>query len=147
MTFFKLSIFILTLMFSSVLGFSQKDLNLDDAVMNQYRKYAPDRVSNFEWIPESTDYSFLDEGRTILVKSSPNSNQIDEIINISDVNNILGTEFRIFYSVSWLNKTELLLSYQQNYYSINIETKEGEKLGRIEDESASSPKYESNSNK
>ncbi|MBT5439681.1 MAG: hypothetical protein HOK92_10835, partial [Flavobacteriales bacterium] len=84
MTFFKLSIFILTLMFSSVLGFSQKDLNLDDAVMNQYRKYAPDRVANFEWIPESTDYSFLDEGRTILVKSSPNSNQIDEIINISD---------------------------------------------------------------
>ena len=147
MKLFKLSIFCLTLFFSCVLGFSQKDLNLDDAVMNQYRKYAPDRVANFEWIPESTDYSFLDEDRTILVKSSPHSNQIDEIIKISDVNNILGTEFRIFYSVSWLNKTELLLSYQQNYYSINIETKEGEKLGRIEDESASSPKYESNSNK
>ena len=64
MKLFKLSIFCQTFIFSCLLGFSQKDLNLDDAVMNQYRKYAPDRVANFEWIPASNDYSFLDEGRT-----------------------------------------------------------------------------------
>ncbi len=144
MKLFKLSFLCLTIMFSYVLGFSQKDLNLDDAVMNQYRKYAPDRVANFEWIPETSNYSYLEEGRSVLVKSSPNSNQIDEIIDISTVNKILKTEFRIFYSVSWLNKNELLLSDNQSFYSIDVTNKTGVRIHSLED-NASSQKYESNS--
>ena len=144
MKLFKLSIFCLSFVFSCVLGFSQKDLNLDDAVMNQYRKYAPDRVANFEWIPETSNYSYLEEGRTVLVKSSPNSNEIDEIIDIATVNKILKTEFRIFYSASWLNKNELLLSDNQSFYSIDVTNKTGVRLHSLE-ENGSSPKYESSS--
>ena len=120
MKLLKYSIFCLSFVFSCVFGLSQKDLNLGDAVMNQYRKYAPDRVSNFQWIPETSNYSYLEEGRTVLVKSSPNSNEIIEIIDIASVNKILKTEFLIFYSTIWLNKNELLLSDNQSFYSISV---------------------------
>ena len=144
MKLFKFSIFCLSFVFSCVFGLSQKDLNLGDAVMNQYRKYAPDRVSNFQWIPETSNYSYLEEGRTVLVKSSPNSNEIIEIIDIASVNKILKTEFRIFYSTIWLNKNELLLSDNQSFYSIDVTNKTGTRIHSLED-NASSPKFETNS--
>ena len=117
---------------------AQKDLNLEDAVLNQYRKYAPDRVTNFQWIPEGTEYSFLTEKRTQLVKSNIQSDAIEKIISIADVNKILGTEFPVFYSTEWLDTDKLLLSNGESYYTVNIATKTGETIHSLE-EGASSP--------
>lgn len=122
----------------------QKDLNLEDAVLNQYRKYAPDRITNFQWIPGGTQYSFLDDNRTVILKSDVNSDVISSILSIDEANKILGTKSEIFYSTKWLNENELLLSGGGSYYIINISTKSGKKIHDLE-ESAADPIYESNS--
>ena len=123
---------------------AQKELNLEDAVLNQYRAYAPDRISNFEWIPGGTEYSYLLENRTKIVKSNANSKEIQDVISIAKVNEILGTNFPIFYSTKWLSKNEILLSNGQSYCTIDIASKSGEKIHVLE-ENASEPAYESNS--
>ena len=125
--------------------YAQKDLTLDDGVMNQYRKYAPDRISNFAWIPGSNDYSFLDEGRTKLVKSNPTTDKVTTILDIEEVNEIMNTSYDIFYSVSWINKNEILLEDGYSFIKINLETKKGESFWT--DEGESNPLFEAKSGK
>ena len=124
---------------------AQKDLSLNDAVMNQYRKYAPDRIANFEWIPGSNDYSFLDEGRTKLVRSNPTTDKVTTIIDIEEVNEIMNTSYDIFYSVSWINQNEVLLKDGYSFIKINLETKKGESFRT--DEGESYPLFEPSSGK
>ena len=38
---------------------AQKELTLEDAVMNQYRAYYPERSVMVTWIPNTSNYSFL----------------------------------------------------------------------------------------
>ena len=124
---------------------AQKDLSLDDAVMNQYRKYAPDRIANFEWIPGSNDYSFLDEGRTKLVRSNPATDKVTTIIDIEEVNEIMNTSYDIFYSVTWINENEVLLEDGYSFIKINVENKKGESFWT--DEGESNPLFEPSSGK
>lgn len=142
---FKLTIFTLSIILLGLSAFSQKDLNLDDAVMNQYRKYAPDRIANFKWIPNSNDYSYLDEGRTKLVRSNPSTEKVTTLIDISEVNEMMNTSYDIFYSVSWLNKNEILLEDGFSFIKINLETKKGE--GYWTDAGEHSFSFEPNSGK
>ena len=136
----KLTIYSTTILFFSILTHAQKDLSLDDAVINQYRKYAPDRIANFEWIPGSNDYSFLDEGRTKLVRSNPTTDKVTTIIDIEEVNEIMNTSYDIFYSVSWMNENEVLLEDGYSFIKINLETKKGESFRT--DEGESNPLFE-----
>ena len=145
MKYFKLTIYPITILFFSILTHAQKDLSLDDAVMNQYRKYAPDRITNFEWIPGSNDYSFLDEGRTKLVRSNPTTDKVTTIMNIDEVNEIMNTSYDIFYSVSWINENEVLLEDGYSFIKINLETKKGESFWT--DEGESNPLFEPSSGK
>lgn len=145
MKYFKLTIHSTTILFFSILTYAQKDLTLDDGVMNQYRKYAPDRIANFAWIPGSNDYSFLDEGRTKLVKSNPTTDKVTTILDIEEVNEIMNTSYDIFYSVSWINKNEILLEDGYSFIKINLETKKGESFWT--DEGESNPLFEAKSGK
>ena len=145
MKYFKLTTCSITILFFSILTHAQKDLSLDDAVMNQYRKYAPDRIANFEWIPGSNDYSFLDDGRTKLVRSNPTTDKVTTIINIEEVNEIMNTSYDIFYSVSWINENEVLLEDGYSFIKINLETKKGESFWTEEGES--NPLFEPSSGK
>ena len=47
------------IMASSALVLSQKELSLEDAVMQQYRKFYPDRLTGFQWLPNTTQYVYL----------------------------------------------------------------------------------------
>lgn len=145
MKYFKLTIYPITILFFSILTYAQKDLTLDDGVMNQYRKYAPDRIANFAWIPGSNDYSFLDEGRTKLVKSNATTDKVTTILDIEEVNEIMNTSYDIFYSVSWINKNEILLEDGYSFIKINLETKKGESFWT--DEGESNPLFEAKSGK
>ena len=145
MKYFKLTIYSTTILFFSILTYAQKDLTLDDGVMNQYRKYAPDRIANFAWIPGSNDYSFLDEGRTKLVKSNATTDKVTTILDIEEVNEIMNTSYDIFYSVSWINKNEILLEDGYSFIKINLETKKGESFWT--DEGESNPLFEAKSGK
>ena len=145
MKYFKLTIYSITILFFSILTHAQKDLSLDDAVINQYRKYAPDRIANFEWIPGSNDYSFLDEGRTKLVRSNPTTDKVTTIIDIEEVNEIMNTSYDIFYSVSWMNENEVLLEDGYSFIKINVETKKGESFWT--DEGENNPLFEPSSGK
>jgi len=139
----KLLLPFILLVFSNLL-FSQKDLNLEDAVLQQYRKYAPDRITNFQWLPNSTKYSYLNKDRGTLLMSDVNSKEVDVVLTIPEANKILNSDFHAFYYILWKNENECVIHDRSSFYQLNIESKTGKRLHKLEEE-ANSPEFELNS--
>ena len=49
------------LFISPLLNAQKKELSLKDAVMQQYRKFYPNFVRSFQWIPNKNEYSFTEK--------------------------------------------------------------------------------------
>lgn len=109
--------------------FAQKELSLADAVMEQYRKFRPDYVFNFQWVPNSSDYSYID-GFTLLVVYDSKKKKKTEL-NIEDVNKVLGVELRWFSGMKWISNSEFLLSTGTQFFSYDYKKKTGRKLLEI----------------
>ena len=139
----KLILPFILLVFSNFLV-SQKDLNLEDAVLQQYRKYAPDRITSFQWLPNSTKYSYLNKDRGTLLMSDVNSKEVDVVLTIPEANKILNSDFHAFYYILWKNENECFIHDGMAFYLLNIEAKTGQRIHRLEEEAASS-EFESNS--
>ena len=131
------------LVFSNFLV-SQKDLNLEDAVLQQYRKYAPDRITNFQWLPNSTKYSYLNKDRGTLLRSDVNSKDVEVLLTIPGANKILNSDFHAFYYILWKNENECVIHDRSSFYLLNIESKTGNRLHKLEEE-ANNPEFELNS--
>ncbi len=123
---------------------AQKDLNLEDAVLQQYRKYAPDRVVGFQWLPNNSQYIYLSDDRQTLLRSDVKSKKVEVLLTIEEVNEILGADFYVFYNIIWKNENECYLHNYQSYYELNLKSKSGRRIHRLEEE-ADSPEFQVNS--
>ena len=66
----------------SALAFAQKkQLTLKESVTQQYRAFAADKMSMFQWIPNTTDYTYL-EGFTVLKKVNVKGGTADVLMTI-----------------------------------------------------------------
>lgn len=117
----KKSIFFLFLIFSGV-SIAQKELTLSESVMEQYRKFYPERPLMFKWIPNSTDYTFL-KNYTTLMKSSVKAKSDTEWMTIADVNVIAETKFSWFSGFEWINENEFSINNGNEFAIINAKTK------------------------
>lgn len=102
----------------STFSFTQKELTLSDAVLEQYRKFYPERVAFFKWIPGKTEYTYL-KGYTTLVKSSVNAKSDEDWMTIAEVNKLAGTKFQWFSGFEWLNANEFLINDGQSSVVVN----------------------------
>jgi dipeptidyl-peptidase 4 len=102
----------------------QKELTLEESVLGQYRQFYPEHIFGFEWIPKSTNYSYLD-GYVNLKKGGLNSTEEKTILTIADVNAALGAQLYYFQNFKWKSATKFYVGDEQNYYLFNLETKSG----------------------
>jgi len=120
---------------STILLFShfvtgQKQLTLEDAVLNQYRAYYPENIFGFNWLPNSTDYAYIDGFVKLkIVKSGKHEN-----ISISDVNEALNSELRWFSGLEWKDASSFYLIDNTKYYLYNYVTKSGKKIAEFDEE-------------
>ena len=113
------------------LNAQKKDLSLKDAVMQQYRKFYPDFVRSFQWIPNKNEYSFT-EKQSLYTASIKNQKKI-EIATIQEVNENLKAELYGFYSLKWKDENKAFLNDGRNYYCYDFSTKRGKTLFSIKD--------------
>lgn len=131
-----LSLFLLPLFLTAQL----KELSLKDAVMLQGRSFAPDRITGFQWLPASNNYSFLSKNWQSLFLSDPKAKTDTEIANIQDVNTACGVQFQGFIGLKWLNDKEFLLDNGSQIVSYNYSTKSGKLLQTLP-EKGENPKF------
>ena len=116
---------ILFLLVNAAICFGQaKELSLNYAVMQQYRTYGPDRITSFQWLPNSSSYSFLSKNMQTLYKSNvteaSSANPPLAWMTIAEVNKILSTELTYFSGLQWIDESHCYLNDGQKYYYLDL---------------------------
>lgn len=115
--------FILFVLLSSV-TVAQKELTLEDAVMQQYRKFLPKQPAMLQWIPGTNEYSYL-EGYIKLMKGSTSQTTDVQLLTIQELNSALNSELNWFSGLEWKNANEFYVNDGSMFYSYNLTTKTG----------------------
>ncbi len=116
---------------SAIQANAQKELTLQDAVMNQYRAYYPQNTLMFNWIPGTTNYSYLSADYQTLLEGNIKNDKSKTIITTADITEITGEQARYVNVVEWKDATHFYTVTTENYYLIDVANKTGEKLTLI----------------
>jgi dipeptidyl-peptidase-4 len=127
----KKLLFLLLLSTSAIA--QKKEISLNEAVLQQGRKFAPDRITNFQWIPGGSAYSYCSKDWTTLFKSDVSSQKELELTKITDINKVLSTDFPNFFGMEWINDHEIRLNDGSKVYSYDVNSKMGKKILRVEE--------------
>ena len=87
----------------------KKELTLEQAVLNQYRGFAPDKMPFFKWIPESENFTFL-KGYTTLMRGSTKSKEFEKLYSIQEINTLLNSKLNWFSGFEWKDKNTFYIN-------------------------------------
>ncbi|MEX2485778.1 MAG: DPP IV N-terminal domain-containing protein [Brumimicrobium sp.] len=123
-----MKIFLSALATTFLIGiYAQKNLTLEEAVMGQYQQFKPKSIFDFNWVPDTDDYSYL-ESYTNLMYANVKEKKADTILTIKDVNETLDVKFQYFSGFKWKNKTSFYLTYKNQVILFDYKNKSGEKV-------------------
>jgi dipeptidyl-peptidase-4 len=112
-------------LFIGTIWSQKQELSLKDAVLGQYRTFGPDRMYNFQWIPGTDSYSYVEKTYQRLYKSTVKSKDSIELLSIQQFNTTLGAELYNFYGLEWISKDEFTVNDGLHFYRFNVDTKKG----------------------
>ena len=121
--------------------YSQKTLSLEDAVMQQYRAFYPERVVGFNWLPNTTKYVYMSADRATLYKSNVSSQKEQILMTKEQLSEILETDIRGFYPLKFINEDVFHMNNGSSFFEVNLKNRSGKTLHILE-ESASAPLFE-----
>ena len=118
--------------FISVSIFGQtKQISLEDGVVQQYRKFRPDQMLGFQWIPDTNAYIYFENLGQKVVKANATDTEATDFINLADVNKALNTNLRSFFGLEWKDNSTIILSEGNKYYQYNVASKTGKLVSEL----------------
>jgi dipeptidyl-peptidase-4 len=108
-----------------------KKISLEDAVLQQNRKFGADKLTGFQWIPNTSNYSYYTDSWTKMMSANVAKKEATELVKLSDINSALGTKLKNFFGIQWMDTTTILISETGKFYSYNINSKSGKLLQEI----------------
>ena len=124
-------IFVAIVLFIATSNFAQqKQISLEEAVLLQGRKFGADKLTGFQWIPNTNDYVYFTDSWTKMVSVNALKSNQKEVVTLSEINAALGTNLRNFYGVQWIDSSTILITEKSKYYSYSIPSKSGKQLNR-----------------
>ena len=108
-----------------------KKFSLEEAVLQQNRKFGADKLTGFQWIPNSSNYIYYTDSWTKMMSANVTKKDAVELVKLNDINTVLGTKIKSFFGVQWIDSTTILISETGKYYSYNINTKSGKLIQEV----------------
>ena len=105
-----------------------KKITLEESVLQQGRKFGADKLTGFQWIPNTNKYTYYTDAWTKMVSASTTDTNAKEIITLSEINSALGTKLKNFFGTQWIDATTILISENGAYYSYSVASKSGKKI-------------------
>ncbi len=102
-----------------------KKITLDEGVLQQNRKFGADKLTGFQWIPNTTKYVYYPETWTKMMIASTTNAKAIELVTLVDVNTALGTKLKNFFGTEWLDANTILVSENGKYYTYSLDSKTG----------------------
>jgi dipeptidyl-peptidase 4 len=122
-----------TIICSSPSFTQKKELTLDESVTQQHRKFAPDKMQSFQWIPNTDSYTFL-QGYTTLMKASVSNIEAEKWYGIDEINAITGAHLKWFSGMQWKDRNTFYLTDGREYCSFNTSTKTGKVFANLSED-------------
>ena len=118
--------------FSLFLAFTSqaqlKKITLEDGVLQQGRKFGADRLTGFQWIPNSNKYVYYTDGWSKMVTASTSDKKTSELVTLAEINSALGTKLKNFFGLQWIDANTIIVSENGNYYTYSLTSKSGKKI-------------------
>lgn len=118
--------------FSLFLAFTSqaqlKKITLEDGVLQQGRKFGADRLTGFQWIPNSNKYVYYTDGWSKMVTATTSDKKTSELVTLAEINSVLGTKLKNFFGLQWIDANTIIVSENGNYYSYSLTSKSGKKI-------------------
>ena len=105
-----------------------KKISLEDAVLQQNRKFVADKLTGFQWIPNTNNYVYYTDSWTKMMGASVSNITATEMVKLEDINTTLGTKLKNFFGVEWLDTNTIVVTENGNYFSYNLATKTTKKI-------------------
>ncbi|HQW69555.1 MAG TPA: DPP IV N-terminal domain-containing protein, partial [Flavobacterium sp.] len=124
----KISILFLSL-FLGVQSFGQlKKITLEESVLQQGRKFGADKLTGFQWIPNTNKYVYYTDAWTKMMTATTADAKTSELTTLADINAALGTKLKNFFGVQWMDTNTILVTENGKSYSYNLTTKSGKSI-------------------
>ena len=121
----NLALVILCFALTTQLHAQKKTFDLKESVLKQ-RALSPTRLNNFQWVPESDQYTICSADWKSIQLSAVSSEKSTELLTIDALNQALGTKFAHFAYSSWVSKDVLHVSDGGSVFALyNVATKTG----------------------
>lgn len=101
-------------------------LTLDEAVMGQYRQFAPQTVDQLQWVPDADSYTFVRDQKLILATSSGKELELFSVADLSTW--IGGDQLSAMPQLTWRNANELEVQVKDKHYVISVKEKRSKLL-------------------
>lgn len=112
---------------------AKKVLTLETAVLQQYRSLRPKSLPLFMWIPNTSNYTFLNENYQTLMMASVKNKLGKPLVSIQEVNEACASELSWFSGLEWKTEVEFWVNDGANFYSYNTKTRKGTLIHQIGD--------------
>ncbi|MGV9002761.1 DPP IV N-terminal domain-containing protein [Flavobacterium sp.] len=120
--------FVAAFLFIATSTFAQlQKITLEEAVLQQGRKFGADKLTGFQWIPKTNNYIYYTDSWTNMVIGSQGPKKTENA-TLSEINAALGTKLKNFYGIEWIDGTTLLVTENSKYYSYSTASKSGQLL-------------------
>jgi dipeptidyl-peptidase-4 len=120
----KKLILILFLLPNALFFAQKKEFTLAEAVMQQYRAFAPEKMTMFQWIPNTSEYTYLDK-YVVLMRGNTKTNERKVFMTIEELNAALGSKLSWFSNFEWKDPYVFTINDGTHFYSYDTKAKKG----------------------
>ena len=105
-----------------------KKITLEDGVLQQGRKFGADKLTGFQWIPNTNKYIYYTDAWSKMMSATTTDAKASELVTLSDINAALGTKLKNFFGTQWVDATTILVSENGKYFTYSLASKSGKNI-------------------
>ena len=110
-----------------------KTFTLDEAVLQQARAFRADKLSGFQWIPNTNNYVYYMDANSKMMQATTTDAKAKELVTLAEINAGLGTKLKSFAGLEWIDAATFLISENGKYYTYSLATKSGKSIQETSD--------------
>lgn len=126
--FFKPALLLTLALITLTLPAQDKTFTMKDAIVGKFFNLKVESLSQFQWIAESDQFSYIDEKSgeaQIFIGNAQRPKKTKNVLSLSDLNeeveSVISVKFKRFPSLKWKSIQEFQFEYKQKLYSYDFD--------------------------
>jgi dipeptidyl-peptidase 4 len=121
----KMMLLIMSLFFCIASIAQNKKITLEEAVLQQNRKFGAEKMLGFQWVPKTNKYTYYTDSWTKMMIANATDNKPTELVTLSQINTALGINLTNFFGVQFIDANSLLITDKNKFYNYSLTSKTG----------------------